>query len=156
MRCQSPAEPFTQVNYGGLPDGPTSKVHISATADEAKGTLRLVDTIAREMGMTYKFLSDTRQLADGGALAAGQAQQGKFITAYPTPEAAREFVSRVDGALRAAGIGGGAAVSPNEKRWAPDSPITHRWVPDVTQDGDRYATDGGYGEGREDYIARGG
>jgi len=152
-----------QPAFGSYQEGRDPKVHVSATSEEALRTLEAVNKVAEEMGVAFKFvfrldeLKRARLVDSGpwgmrpdpnvGTFGPGGAQQGKFITAYPRPEQAKEFTEAVYQALKSAGVGADAAVAPSEIRYADDAPITHR-----SSGGDRYGAEGGYtasGEGRD-------
>jgi len=149
---------FFQMNRGPLPTGPTSKVHVAALESEAQQILDIVDDVAKDMRVTFKWVKSPIELRKGEAFGPGGIQEGKFITAYPKPEDAKKFVERIDEALRAKGIGKGT-VNPRERRYAPDSPITHRYTSDVAgrdaaQDAaERMALNGAYDlPGAVDYV----
>ena len=134
---------FEMMNYGPSLAGPGSKFHVSATGGEAQRTLEIVDKIARDMQVPYKFVRSTKAL-EKGAFGPGGDQQGKFITAYPTPEKHQEFAEAVAQALEAEGIGGSAPLATGEIPYAPGLPITHRWVENASGSGFRHAQGGGY------------
>jgi len=155
--------PFSSFRFGPSFSGPTSKIHVSAIMAEAQKTLEIVHDVAKQMGVEFKYVRNLEEIGNPAdnppfgmrpqTFGPGGSQQGKFITAYPRPDQGKEMAERLHEALTKAGLGKTAAVAPTERRYSPDSPITHRYVPDITQSGSRYATDGGYNEpGAVDYI----
>lgn len=129
---------FHQLNYGPSPSsGTAAKLHVAADPADAQRILEIVDTVARRRGVTYKFVSTTRELADGAAFGRGGVQQGKFITIYPMPGDIVDFTKELDTEL--AGLGRSAALAPGEVPIRSGSPITHR-----NEAAARGAANGGY------------
>lgn len=146
---------FTGVQHGAYPPGETSKIHVGAVAANAQSIFDVVDQVAKDMKVNYKFIENKRLLTEDPDFRPGGRQQGKFITAYPGPQQGREMAERIRQGMLAANPQGysGTPVPPSERRFAPDVPIAHRYVPNVASSGARYATEGGYNEpGARDFI----
>ncbi|MDQ1741945.1 MAG: putative SapB synthase [Pseudonocardiales bacterium] len=70
------------------------KVHVSATVDNAQEILDIVARFCVERRVPFKFLSSRRVLMARNSKYADRGGSGKFVTIYPTGEAALDWILR--------------------------------------------------------------
>ena len=143
---------FAQVDYPSTGGQQSSKIHVTATVASAPRVLEIVSNIADDLGITYKWVKRTNDMAPGthGFGKGAGTQEGKFITLYVDDAVAKEAAQRIDDALMAEVRAGRIDVTdlpvvPNEIRYAPDSLLFHRYEGNAG----RGAAGGGYPAGAD-------